>query len=321
MPKKKTLEEFKNEVFELVGGEYVVLDSYLGANIKTSFKHTSCGNTFSMTPHNFLHGQRCPKERYIRIANSIKLSNYEFKMRVQNLVGDSYVFLNDYVNAKYKLPVFHVDCGSVYSVAPSDFIQGSRCPKCSLIKRSIKRAKTTKQYKQEVLREVGTEYQVLGKYINWCTPILMKHTKCGNTYSCQPNSFIQGRRCPRCSSSYGEQWILSYLDKHNISYEYQKKFDDLKDKRQLSYDFYLADYNLLIEYQGQQHYEDRFIFKSNGGYSTQHIHDQLKRDYAKIHGIYLEEIIYDKANNPTKLNNIMDKIIYKYVNQRALTQA
>lgn len=48
----------------------------------------------------------------------------------------------------------------------------------------------------------------------------------------------------------GEKFIQNWLDKNNIKYEPQKKFNDLKDKLSLSYDFYLPEQKVLIEYQG-----------------------------------------------------------------------
>lgn len=58
--KRKTTEEFKQEVYDLVGNEYSVLSDYKQAYKKVKFKHNINGNTFEMTPHNFLRGQRDP---------------------------------------------------------------------------------------------------------------------------------------------------------------------------------------------------------------------------------------------------------------------
>ena len=99
--------------------------------------------------------------------------------------------------------------------------------------------------------------------------------------------------CPICNESHGEKFIRNYLDKNNIKYESQKKFKDLKDKTYLSYDFYLSDYNILIEYQGQQHYEPiKFNGKNNSNLEKQQYHDKLKREYAKNNGYKLLELKY-----------------------------
>lgn len=61
MRKNKTNEQFKEEVVKLVGDEYTVEGVYEKSSAKVGFYHNTCGNTFSMTPNNFLNGHRCPK--------------------------------------------------------------------------------------------------------------------------------------------------------------------------------------------------------------------------------------------------------------------
>jgi hypothetical protein len=62
-------------------------------------------------------------------------------------------------------------------------------------------------------------------------------------------------RCPECEYSKGETRISEYLIDNKISYVPQKVFKGLTGLKNglLSYDFYLYDYDLLIEFQGEQH--------------------------------------------------------------------
>ena len=76
----------------------------------------------------------------------------------------------------------------------------------------------------------------------------------------------------------------------NIIFVRNKTFDDLKDKKFLSYDFYIPEYNLLIEYNGKQHYKEN-SFKRHDLKLQRH-HDWLKRKYAKNHNIKLLTIPY-----------------------------
>ena len=41
---------------------------------------------------------------------------------------------------------------------------------------------------------------------------------------------------------------------NNIEFKKEKKFKDCKDKYQLPFDFYLPQYNLCIEFDGEQHF-------------------------------------------------------------------
>lgn len=58
---------------------------------------------------------------------------------------------------------------------------------------------TKEMFEQYVLATVGTEYTVLGDYVNARTPLLMKHNICGKEYEVRTSDFKQGKRCPDCA--------------------------------------------------------------------------------------------------------------------------
>ena len=128
--------------------------------------------------------------------------------------------------------------------------------------------------------------------VNAMAKLKVKHNKCGNIYKVTPSNFLRGYRCPYCNSPKGEVAISKILDNLNINYEAQKTFDDLKDKSYLSYDFYIPNQNILIEYQGIQHYEPVDIFGGEGAFISQQKHDKMKLDYAKEHGYNLITVPY-----------------------------
>ena len=65
-----------------------------------------------------------------------------------------------------------------------------------------------------------------------------------------------------------------------IFFEHQKKFNDLKDKSYLFYDFYLPKYNLLIECDGKQHFESNPEYGGYKKFKSQLLHDKMKNQYA-----------------------------------------
>jgi hypothetical protein len=111
--------------------------------------------------------------------------------------------------------------------------------------------------------------------------------------------------CPKCNSSKGEINICQILDKYNINYNKEKTFDGCVDKRKLKFDFYLLEYNLCIEYQGLQHYPEKYKKSKFYSYSTIHNEeslknlqkrDQIKRDFCLKENIKLIEIPYWDKN-------------------------
>lgn len=100
-------------------------------------------------------------------------------------------------------------------------------------------------------------------------------------------------RCPFCNISKGERTILKYLQKRNIIFIQQKQYNNLLGVGNglLSYDFYLPDYNLLIEYQGEFH-DGNTRKQTKKDIERQKEHDRRKREHANKNNIKLLEIWY-----------------------------
>lgn len=190
--------------------------------------------------------------------------------------------------------------------------RGNCCPECvSISKVKHRTGKTAKKDYDTHYRECLNAHCDLPlpnqKYINNSSELLYKCPK-GHTYLQTPNTHLTNHGCPICNESHGERFIRNYLDRHNIKYEAQKKFEDLKDKKQLSYDFYLSDYNILIEYQGIQHYESVDYFGGDSRFETQLYHDFIKYKYAKDNNYKLIELPYT-MDCENEIDDYLDKTI------------
>ena len=121
---------------------------------------------------------------------------------------------------------------------------------------------------------------------------------CDYEWSTRPADINNGKGCPQCSSSKGEKEITKWLRLNNIEFIQQKEFDGLTGLggKNLSYDFYLSDYNLLIEYQGEFH-DGSTTNQTQEEFKKQQEHDKRKRDYAKDNEIGLLEIWYWDFDN------------------------
>ena len=107
-------------------------------------------------------------------------------------------------------------------------------------------------------------------------------------------------KCKKCSpKSIGEDTIARVLDKYKIVYTRQEHFHgDCKDVNPLPFDFYLPNYNLVIEFDGLQHY--RPIYGEDSFKKTV-LHDSMKNWYCRWNNIDLLRIPYWERGNIEKI--------------------
>jgi len=104
----------------------------------------------------------------------------------------------------------------------------------------------------------------------------------------------RGLGCPKCATSKGEEFIIDYLNGIDIPYNYQKTFDGCVYKNKLPFDFYISSMNLIIEYDGEQHF---MVIENWGGeeeFKLRQKKDKIKNKYCKDNKIRLERIKYDE---------------------------
>lgn len=103
---------------------------------------------------------------------------------------------------------------------------------------------------------------------------------------------LQGKGCPICRESIGEKNISLYLSNKEINFIRQKKFKDCKYVSHLPFDFYIPDKNILIEYDGIQHFEPVKLFGGIKEYEKTKLKDKIKTEYCIKNNIKLIRISY-----------------------------
>lgn len=289
----KTAEAFLREVRTQVDDEYTVLGNYVNARTKIRLRHNSCGHEYSTTPSSFIDKKRrCPQ-----CNNGIKYSHADFVKRVKAAVGDEYEVLGDYIDSNTVILMKHNRCGLEYRVRPANFLYGQRCPSCAVSDYGLTRRKTHSQFVGEVRALVGDEYAVTGKYVGSETKIKIRHETCGFEYEIKPNNFLNGRRCPKCGESRGEKKIFDYLTNKNIDFVRQYRISDCRGKKYpMAFDFAIPDKDIMIEYDGIQHFEPVAIFGGVRGYNETVKRDKIKSNYCVENGIKLVRVPYTVEN-------------------------
>lgn len=286
-----TLEHFQEKIREKFPNDNLTVLHYTKANSPVDIKcnkcgkihHYSRGTTLYKSDRNFFCSF-CNTKNIRDLQASCKEHNLEILQYGQKVTDQCQIRCNN--------------CGNIFYRTPSTWIKKD-CPFCGANKKII-----DKNIYQSQLDEIfGKDELKIIDEIPKSHQMTVQH-KCGFIHTTSFRAILQSRVCPICekTASIGERKILSFLDKNHIKYEYQKRVENTR----LHFDFYLEDYNLVIEFNGKQHYEPIEIFGGEKRFLQQQTYDNEKEKYCKNNNISLLIIRYDEINNLEKiLSNIL----------------
>ncbi|MFW6219237.1 MAG: hypothetical protein ACOC33_00085 [bacterium] len=252
---------------------------------------------FFQRPVNHLRGQGCPK-----CANNVKLT----KEDVIRKGNEKHNFKYDYSkisdkleNGKIKIKISCPEHGYFWQRI-MNHLRGDGCPKCAglakLTKEDIIRRGKKKHNNFYDYSEIGDDYK------NNQSKIKISCPEHGFFYQ-QINNHLNGQGCPKCRQSKGEKILCIVLEKFKINYIEQYK---IKNKI-YKYDFYLPEYNSVIEYHGKQHFIPIKFFGGEKSFKKQYKRDLEKYNHCKNNKI--QYILIEKSD----LKNI-DKILLEKIN-------
>jgi hypothetical protein len=159
----------------------------------------------------------------------------------------------------------------------------------------------TKEDLQEELNDMDLNVTIL-EYIDYSQPIKVKCNKCEYEWFSKGVNLTQGHSCPNCPSSNFEKECSNILEDLGFKFTRQEWFDDCRDKNPLPFDFYLSDFNILIECDGEGHYKPipyGSMTEEEAKINLLKVqkHDNIKTIYCKNNNIPLIRIPYWERDN------------------------
>lgn len=311
--KRKTYEQYVHEVKE-INKNIEVLEEYKGAKTKILHRCLICDNKWYSQPSNILSGCGCPEcaKKTIGLKNSKRSDDYKNQLYITN---KNVELLGEYMGSHGRIKCKCKKCNHIWNPIADSLLRGHGCPCCSVENNSEKLRKTHDEYVKQ-LASINKNIEVIEKYKHAKEKIKHKCKICNHQWMITPSDALQNKSCPLCTISHGEDKIRRYLSNNKISFVPQKTYDDLKGigNKCLSYDFYLPEYNLLIEFQGKQHKQPIEYFGGEEQFKIQQEHDKRKKEYAKLHKINLLEIWYYDIDNIEEIlkqtiNNLKSKSV------------
>lgn len=286
---KRTYQDFLDDL-KLINSNIKILtseDKYVNGSKNVFCECMIDGHKWYALPTALLKGHGCPKcYGYI--------SDKEFKELLHKKFSNI-VLVGKYLGSKTKTKFKCLIDENIWESIPYQLLHSVYgCPKCANRKQSERQTLLHDEYIRR-LKNITNSIIPKEQYIRTEVPILHRCVKCDHEWIISPNSLITERSvCPKCNCSKGESRVIKFLEDNNISFVFQKKFNDLKYINFLFYDFYIPEFNTIIEYDGEFHYID--IFK-NGTLEDVKIRDNLKNEYAKKNNINIIRIPYWDFNN------------------------
>ena len=249
-----------------------------------------------MTYQNFHAGKRCPYCAHRkRKTQEEYIEELAIKKPTIKVVGE-------YVSLKTKIEHECTVCGYHWMVKP-DLLLNSKngCPKCG------RRAPVSEE--EIGARLLNESVELIGEYQGTQYKSLFRCKRCGYEWTAKVNNILNGRRCPNCKKSHGEEKIEQYLKEHSIDFVREYSFDNCCDETYLKFDFYLPNNNTCIEFDGQQHFAPTKFHncaekEAMSRLEKQQKHDKIKEEYCLRHNIKLLRIPYwDEKKIPEILSS------------------
>jgi len=227
----------------------------------------------------------------------IAIEEKKFMDKLREYSGNRFVLLSDYINRETPITLGCTLHGKTpypiersYPSSITDAIKRGGSIEC----KECNRVNSLNNYKRnfedvQSNRSIKYTYPNIDKeFVNGNTKIPIEcHVKGPNDeehgmFWQTPANHSTGQGCPKCQESRNERHIGELLRKKGIKFEKEKNYPELGNQK---FDFYLPEpYNVLIEYDGKQHFEPTFgksEYTRQLNYNILYESDNIKDEFVK----------------------------------------
>lgn len=314
------------EWYESKGYIFTKRNSFFDVYVKDLSPHSSkkinvvcdyCGNEYKTQYAMVVNGRKiiqkdcCSKCTGKKTSEVSKIKRAKKYIEKAQKICDEYGYIlittiDDYIDAKMNIDFICPKHGK-QTMMLDNLIHGHKCRLCSYEERGNNLKHSIQFVKKSIESINGNKLLNPQDYKDTFTNNLNIQCSCGNIFTTSFSNYTKHNvnTCFSCSckESSGEKRIKEFLKLNNINFIQEKRFDDCRNIKPLPFDFYLPDYNMCIEFDGQQHYKDVGF----GNYEKTKKHDIIKNEYCKNNNIDLLRIPYWEGNS-------IENIIVKHLN-------
>ena len=293
-------EDFIKKARKIHGGKYDYSRvKYINNKTKVEIICPIHGS-FWQTPLSHLLGHGCRKCGELSRSESRRLTKEEFIEKAKKIHKNKYNYSRvEYVDRKTEVEIICPIHGS-FKQTPHNHLMGHGCGECRKLSISKLNSLTKEDFIEKAKKIHGDKYDY--SRVNYVHSTIKVEIICPihGSFWQKPSAHLFGEGCPGCKMSKLEREIELYLKQEKISYVRIKTWDWLVYKGNQSVDFYLPDYNAVIEAQGRQHFEEIKFYSKNGYDLEKRMDmDKNKRKLCEEHGLkvyYYSDL--SKKNDP-----------------------
>lgn len=301
---KYTEISLREKCISMYGDKYdFSISNYNSSSRKVHFKCNRCGTIMYKSTNSIISGTGLCK--FCDGTGQVR-NTTQFIIKAKSIHENKYDYSQSfYKNAHTKVCIICPTHGAFFQT-PNAHLRGQGCPLC--IPNVVLNDKT---FRERAYETHGDKYDyslvkfkgIFNKY-----PIICPEH--GVFYQVA-HTHLSGAGCPMCKESRGERKIANFLTTCKIDYVAQKKVpnDNIFCANKNFYvDFYIPQYDVIIEYNGEQHYIESPFFHGHqtprNNFERQQERDMALRQYCKEHKIKLIEIPYWELDN---VESILEK--------------
>jgi hypothetical protein len=273
------------------------LVNYINTSTKVEIICTKHSKKFLILPFNHLNGQEgcilCYRNKDKFLIDIEEKHKGRYTYNIDELL---------YTPMSSDISIFCKDHGEFKMRLSNHVYFGYGCPKCAGNKRL-----TNDEFIEKCIHIHGHLYdysRVKYKSLQDKVEIVCKDH--GSFFQKAGNHINLSQHCPSCSSSKGERLLINILESKKIKYIHQHSFEECINKRELKFDFYLEEFNILLEYDGIQHYESIDYFGGDEKFKLTRMCDEIKNKFCLEKNIPLYRIPYNMKEDD--INKIIDLI-------------
>lgn len=236
----------------------------------------TCGTIDELTKKNFLRRKNkclvCATQQK-KIERDIQIKNVLLDKNIE-IIGELPVRIADKVTFRC------TRCGRIDEGALVNLQKGRKKCNCNP-ERQFKTNITHEEFLEKVSPAIKAKFNILDNYKSRNTKMLIECKNCHTQSYRWGLTLIEAEnikcRCERRTK--GEDLVLQVLEKLNIAEYIEQYRIQAESGRTYILDFYLPSYNLVIEYNGIQHYEPVPFFGGEEKFKQQVERDAYIKEY------------------------------------------